>query len=248
MDSDPKASLQTRWSMIDQLTAKDADTAWTWFVDRYRPFAREVLSGMMRNRAKGLRAEEEFWAYFFQARIHEKANRDMRFRGYLAGVLRRYAMEWSRKDFHAQSSDEDATSPEPAYLAVLPEDEEMRIFAMNVVHIVLRRFANGTDLDGKAAGAGSPATVALLRAYFGIPDEPGEPAKPRLQISEVKRALRLEEPNNNITNRIARAKPRLRALATEEIRQTVPDGSDFETELNLIFEAIHKVVPGLLDL
>lgn len=241
-------SMVTRWSMIEQLGARSADTAWEWFLTRYQSFVRGILTGMLRSTEKGEQAAAEFWAYFFQHGIHEKADRNRRFRGYLAGVIRRYALDWGRKDRVAQTAHEEDEVPEPVAVTPLLEDEELCIYARAVLHNALMRFELGTDLDGKKIlpDRSNALDARLLRLTYGVPDSPGAPPIPAMRLREAGKTLGIDNRDNALATRAYRARPRLRQLVEEEVRETVPPGGDLEDEIRTIFAAIQSVAGSIL--
>ncbi len=188
MEGGPSDSLNTRWSMINQLQARDPQDSWRWFLDRYQPFVRGILVGMTRSRQRGEQAADEFWGYFFKHTIHKKADRERRFRAFLAGVVRRYGLDWMRSDHVPQDAHPDAAIPEPGFTDTLSEDEEMRVYACTVIHNALTRLETGADLQGKlpkGGDAGLQETAQIVRLFYGPPGKPGEEGGERLSASEA---------------------------------------------------------------
>lgn len=247
MDESGADSLRTRWSQIDLLKGRDAQRAWEWFLDRYRPFVSGILSSMFRNTRRGERAAEEFWGYFFQHNIHEKVDRNRRFRAYLSGVVRRFGLDWSRSTFVAQGKNESALLPEPTFVETVAEDEEMRHYAKTLIHICLERLASGQGLMGERASKADPNAARMLRLFYGIPDAPDGEARPTLTASQVARELGVDREANTMNKRMFDTRKKLRHLVISEVEQTVPDRQQLEEELHLVFTAIQKVARGLLD-
>lgn len=247
MEETPADSLQTRWSRIDRMERRDADAEWQWFFDRYRPFVTGVLAGMLRSRARAEQAAEEFWGYFCEHRIHEKADRGRRFRPFFAGVLRNFGRDWSRRSHVAQSSDPDAAPPEPAVIEALAEDEEMKIYARTLIHNALRRLASGLDRDGKPSHRPvSAESCRVLRLFYGIPEGPEDPPLEPKKASEIVRELGMTLDANAIHKRLHDTRARFREIVVDEVRETVPTRGDLEQELNLLFAAIQGVARGLV--
>lgn len=237
--------LPTRWSKIDQLQAEDAGKAWEWFLDRYQSFVCAILSGMFRSSARGARAAEEFWGYFFQHKIHARADRGRRFRAYLSGVVRRFGLDWDRNR-RAVGSSVDVDDNEPGVVEELAEDVEMRLFARALIHNSLERLANGADHDGAPTSRAQPDAARMLRLFYGIAEEPGGDAPAPLKASRVAELLGAPLEANAMHKRLHDARIRFREIVVDEVRQTVPTRQDLEDELLLVFASIQQVARGLV--
>ena len=94
MSSSPSDPLSTHWSRIDALYGPDPEAAWSWFVERYRPFVREVLTAVLPPTTDVSAADTEFWGYFYLSRVVDRADRQRRFRALLFGTVRNFARRW----------------------------------------------------------------------------------------------------------------------------------------------------------
>lgn len=235
-NSDGRSYLATRWSMLDQLGKPSADEAWRWFIDRYRPFASSVLAKILgaRGRARDVdAAAEEFWAYLFSSEVFRAADRDRRFRSFLAGTLRNFARDYCRKHGQHISSD-DESGPEPTTTDALPEDEELRIFAHQVLRLALQQ------LESK-----HPDNAQAVRWFYGIAHDQEDltALKEPLPVSEI--ARRLEIKPNAVHQVLHRGRKRLRERIEAELRDTVLEAADLEGEITTILATLGADAPGL---
>ena len=238
-------TLPTRWSRIEQMQGREADAAWRWFLDRYRSFVVALLTRMTRSRALGERAADDFWGYFFQHRIHERADRGRRFRAFLAGVVRRFGLDWSARN---RGNHNGSTSPtEQVIVESVAEDEELRLYAQALVHRALRRLETGEGIDGSRERVPQPDAGRTLRLFYGIADGPDDAAAVPMKASEVAKALGVELNPNAMHKRLYDARRRLREILVEEVGETVPTRSDLDQELAIVFASIHRVALGLVE-
>lgn len=105
-------NITTRWTQIDALRGDNAESAWNWFVDRYRPFVRGVLRATLQTPADAAPAEDEFWGYVYLSGAIHRADRERRFRAFLSGTVRNFARAWLRK----RQGDATPTEPLPEQL------------------------------------------------------------------------------------------------------------------------------------
>lgn len=94
---DPPLPQTTRWTMLEALHGQDSEQAWSWFVDRYRPYVRNILVTLLQSPAHAHQAENEFWGYVYLQDPVRRADRARRFRTYLAGVVRNFARSYKRR-------------------------------------------------------------------------------------------------------------------------------------------------------
>ena len=222
--------------MLEQLAGSQTDDGWRWFIDRYRPFARSVLRRILkaRGRERDLDlAVEEFWAYLFQSQVFARADRERRFRGFLAGTLRHFAQDYCRKNRHVQSDDEDFDA-EPAFMDALPEDEELKLFAHNVLHLALQQLEQSHADNAKA-----------IRWFYGVDQDQGEHGTVCAPMSVAAIAERLEIKPNAVHQVLHRGRKRLRARIERELQDTVTDAADLQVEIETILATLREDAPGL---
>ncbi len=224
-------ALRTRWSMLDQLDGSRAEESWHWFIQRYRGFVAGVLHRMLRDPDEARRAVDEFWGHLFTSRVFSRADRNQRFRSFLAGTVRNFARERIRaraRDGTGLDPDLEAEAP-----AFLPEDEELSIWAHTVLDLCL---------DELRRAYSTSATVLCL--FYGLPVSRGE-APLRLPSSQIAAQLGLR--HENVHQHLHRARQRLRRLVEDELRETVRRDEELEDELGLLVTAIVDASPGLID-
>jgi RNA polymerase sigma factor (sigma-70 family) len=227
-------SLRTRWTLLEQLERTQAGDAWRWFIDRYRPFVRSVLRRVLSQlgrEAELAAAVEEFWGYLYGSEVVARADRDRRFRSFLAGTLRNFAREYCRRNPALPAADE-GNSQEPSSDLDIPELEELRLFAHQVLHLALELLEQSYPSDAQA-----------LRWFYGV--DQGELSELRETLSVAEIAGRLEIQANAVHQLLHRARKRLRRCVEQELRETVGSGSDLEAEMREILEALAQDSPGL---
>ncbi len=232
MSTQPQDPLSTRWSMIDSLYGDRPEAAWQWFVDRYRPFARHVLSAVLPTGSDVDAAESEFWGYLFLSRVVDRADRARRFRGLLFGTLRNFARRWR---------DSRGMDPMPnEALDALADDESATASATRFwAHNVLRNGLN--RLRGE-----SPGSAEALERFYGIgaQDWAGATSKP---VSAAEVADQMSLPRTGIYMHLHRSRARLRMILESELREGCADEESFRDELRLLLRIAATRVPGLME-
>jgi len=236
MARDVSSELSTRWSMLDRLDKTDANEAWEWFIHRYRPFARGVLSKTlsMRGRAGDLNAAvDEFWAYLYSSNVFRKANRDLRFRKFLAGTLRNFARDYCRRNAGGPALNVDPEQ-DPAADESLPEDVELKLFAHQVLHLALQHLEASHKDNANA-----------IRWFYGVGQDPIELETMTAPLSVTEIAERLAIKPNAVHQLLFRGRKRLRARIESEVRETVSDSGELAQEIDEILDALKADAPGL---
>jgi DNA-directed RNA polymerase specialized sigma24 family protein len=222
--------LTTQWSQIEQLKGSAAPEAWEWFIDRYRGFVAAALRRLVWSPDRAAQASEEFWGYLFQSGAVARLERQPRFRAFLVGTLRNYAHDWMRRN-PRPSHDAAETLPDPG--TTWPEDEEIAMWAHQVLHLALQR------LDRE-----HPRDVEMLRSFYGLPSSAGGAPVPRRRATDLAAALGCKA--NALHQLLFRARVRLRDSVVEEVRHTVSTLNDLKSELNVLLEALGRARPGLV--
>lgn len=225
--------LTTQWSRIEQMQGEAGADAWQWFVDRYRSFVAAALHRMIWSRERADAASEEFWGYLFQADVIGRLRRGMQFRGFLVSTLRNYAHDWLRRNPRLAPPATAAAAERQDEHALLHEDEELALWARQILHLALQRL-----------GREHPRHAAVLQAFYGVTPNANGQAASRRTASEIAAEHGLAA--NALHQLLFRARARLRECVIEEVRQTVSTKSDLESELCLLTAALGKVMPGLV--
>ena len=219
----------THWSRIDALYGQQPESAWQWFVGRYRPFVREVLFAALPKGADVPSAEGEFWGYLFLSKVVERADRHRRFRALLFGTLRNFARRW--RDSRGLEP-----LPNDALDALMAEDTAAatatRLWAQNVLR-------NGLDELRKE----SPASAEALEIFYGIGKDTQEgPARQGPEVAE-----RLGLSPQGIYMHLYRARARLRHCIEAELRDACADEEAFQDEMRLLLRITAAKAPGLME-
>ena len=220
------STLATYWTEIGALDRARAESAWRWFVLRYRGFVREVLARFL-GPVRADAAADEFWSYLFTGEVLQRADRARRLRPFLVGVLRNFARDWSRR--HAPGPHELGDVPEP--LAVdLHAEVEMSLWAQNVLRNALaemeRRWPNSAE---------------VLRLFYGVAPS-GREAGVALSITQIAERLRCQ--TNAVHQALHRGRDRLRRCLETELTSLV-GAEEMAEEIPLILDAIGRQNPGL---
>ncbi len=225
-------SLQTRWSMLDLLHGHSAEESWRWFVERYRPYITTCLQRMIRPREGAEQAADEVWSYLFTSSVIQNADRDRRFRSYLAGTVRNYALRWMRDNLTptgepARDAHNDVPDPAQIY-----EMQDMQLWTRQVVQLALGELASR-----------HAEQVQVLRWFYGLPASITDAAAEPRSASWIAEQLGLKA--NAVHQIVFRGRKRLRACIENELRETVRDVDDLDDELRLIYAVIERESPGL---
>lgn len=218
--------------MLDELKGPEAEAAWLWFVERYRP----MIGSLLRLHLDGPRAAaalSDFWGYLFSSNVFGRATRNRRFRSFLSGVVRNYARSWLRA--HRTPS---ARGEEVLLQAAMTEEDlgaqELRVWSRHLVELGLRALDRGHADQARA-----------LRWFYGIPavGEADAVVEP-VAVAEI--ARRLDRKVNAVHQILHRGRARLRACIEAELRATVADAAEVDEEMRLLSSSVHVEAPGLL--
>lgn len=223
----PGSSLSTRWTRIGALHGQDAEQAWHWFVERYRPFVRGILGGMLGAGAKATQAEDEFWGYVWLSGALTRADRERRFRAFLSGIVRNFARSHGRAR-GLRIAEEHALAATPA------RDDSAAELTLWVDNVIANAMA---ELRGE-----SPNTAAAMASFYGLPGglHEGTP----MAAGEV--AERLGNSTQGIYMLLFRGRKRLRALIEDELREGCRDEAALGDELQALVGVAASRLPGLL--
>ncbi|MFY9343299.1 MAG: sigma-70 family RNA polymerase sigma factor [Planctomycetota bacterium] len=175
-------------------------------------------------------AEAEFWGYLFQSGALARANRSLRFRAYLAGIVLNYARSWLRSRRRGQASPE-LFEQVCASAATDPPQEDIWLWARQTVVLAL-----------DAMTTKFPIQVDVLRWFYGLPT--GDREEPALPVPEI--ASKLGKSHAAIQQDLSRGRVRLRQHIEDELREQVGSAADWQDELRVVLGVIDQKQPGLL--
>jgi DNA-directed RNA polymerase specialized sigma24 family protein len=225
------SDFRTRWSVLERMHGTEAEANWAWFVQRYRDYVAAVLHRAGLRPAEVDSAADEFWSYLFRSRAIERADRSGRFRSFLSGVVRNYVHVWRREQSAAPGAiDVEALARMPS----LREDEDITLWAQQMLHLGLQRLSHQHSGDAQA-----------LRWFYGVPDHVDAPPAPRVRATDI--AQRLGCSANAMHQTLFRARNRLRECIEVEVAATVGTMRDVGSELDLLTLAVGRTSPGILD-
>lgn len=210
--------LTTRWSRLVNLDGQQADEAWAWFVNRYRPFVTRLLHRHRGDYGGG--CADEFWAFLWTAGAIQRADPSRSFRNYLRGIVRNFAHKQRARanDLAWNNSELVAEEAEPEC-----ERLEHASWVKNVL--------------ANALAVLPPRQAEVLRLFYGIDCK-------RLDASACAVQLRLS--TKNIYVSIHKARGALGEAIKRELWDTVHTSEQHEDELSLIHGELGRTTPGLL--
>ncbi len=220
-------NITTRWTQIDAMRGNNAEAAWNWFVDRYRPFVRGVLRATLQTPADANRAEDEFWGYIYLSGAINRADRERRFRAFLSGTVRNFARAWLRK----RHGDEIPTEPLTDTLKEQDAEFELGLWADTLITI-------GLD----ALEQENPRTAQAMVAFYGLP-RGGNTRGPR-SASEVSELVGCSA--QAVYMLLMRGRERLRQLIEQELQQGCGDADSVRDELQAVLLSAQQRHPGLV--
>lgn len=224
----PEEGVTTHWSRIASLSGDDRDSAWKWFVERYKPFVRGLIGVGVHSPRLRQAVEDDFWGYVYISRSVERADRDRRFRSYLSGVVRNFVKSWMRTQGPVDTSDTTARES----VARDDFDTELRLWADNLLDIAMRELA-----------AEHPRYAKILGLFYGLSTD-GKAASP-MPAAKVAEVLSCSSEAVYMT--LVRARDQLRVLIERELRQGCDDEASLREELSTLLSAMAKGHPGLVN-
>lgn len=228
---------ETRWSMLRKLRADESTTreAWEWFTRTYEPLVEKWFARLGRDWPlldhRRIREEllPEFWSYVWERQVDTSVDVDRRFRPFLFGCLRKFFLEFRRRD----RSSSKALDPE----LVAPFDsrdveaKDRELWAHAVVYRSL-----------ESVRASRPRWAQVLVLFYGLEDETGR-RHPRTGGAEVGRALGYSDVHGALHD----ARAMLRQQIERQLMQTIEDPADLEQEIEVLRQALAADYPGLMS-
>lgn len=221
-------ALLSRWSRLEQLSDAQAQEIWEWFVLSYAPLVTALLRRM--GCADAEEATAEFWGYLFERRGHiTEADRERRFRAFLLGFVRNFALERARSGRRLRTLDSAAETQ----VNDLSERESTYLWAQSVLEQGLSEIERTRPNRGE-----------VIRLFYGLGRSIGEDAE-KLSISEV--ADRLGLAVSTISPMLTEARKLLRHAIERHLRETVTTDAQLEEEVQALFEALQEPHPGIIE-
>lgn len=215
--------LATRWTQIGALHGPAGEHAWQWFVERYRPFVRGILGGVLG--AKATAAEAEFWGYVWMSGALQRAERGRRFRAFLSGIVRNFARTFARQR-RLPIADE-------AMVAALPaaaQHDELLLWVENVVANALAALTQE-----------SPATGRAMALFYGLGADAAGQGKSAGEVAAL-----LGNTAQGVYMLLFRGRKRMRELIESELREGCGDDEAFRDEVQALLGVAATRLPGLL--
>lgn len=222
----------TRWSLIERAAGQrpdeDVQHAWHELLERYRPAVEQSVRRVLRDHPNWREAAADFFAYLFEQELLPRVDRDQgRFRCYMQGVLRRYALHWRRTSGVAGGFDVDELELGGAEEEAHFEREEESAWAHEILRNAVKRFQ-----------AAHPREAEFLLRAYGIAPWP--------EASREELCAAFGVNMNQLNVAIHRGRSRLAAEIQGEIRELVRDPREFEREREVLLARLVSAHPGLL--
>lgn len=215
--------------MLDALHGKDSEQAWAWFVDRYRPYVRNILVTALQSSAHAHEAENEFWGYVYLQDPLRRADRARRFRTYLAGVVRNFARGYKRRIASPEGAKVSQSEP-PTDQSVL--QRELSLWTDMVVQLSLRTLREEM-----------PKAATAIETFYGLGHAEDNPAE--RSTTEVAKLLQCNPPA--VYQLLSRGRKRLRELIQQELMEGCADATEMREELDEVLFNLGRRHPGMLD-
>lgn len=225
---DMPPDLTTEWTRIQQLHATEGDAAWAWFIERYEPLVQSML-GKRIAPGRVEAATHEFWGYLWHSRAISRADSHRSFRGYLFGILHRFALVWQRDQTRMPrptQADLDRAAAAPAESA-----DDLTLWAMDCLRNGLEQLERRFPVDAQ-----------LLKRFYGFMTFDAEGP-----VSVSALAKLLQKSPASIQQHLSRGRARLRNLMAADLRRTVASAAGHAAEASLLFELLRKRYPDLQD-
>lgn len=222
----------TDWGLIRKAAARcdslERDRAWARLVERYRPPVRRCVRNSLRADLATEDAVDDFFTYLFERRVLPKAQPGQgRFRCYVQGVVRRYALQLRRERAASIAQDvDDVDVAQRAEDPAVERAEEME-WARAVLDHALERLRAATGRDAE-----------LIARYYGLHGRAPETG------AELARALGLSPNAFNVA--LHRARERLQEALCAELRLIVADAHHLHLEFDALVERLLEAHPGLV--
>lgn len=222
---------ETDWSLIRKASGGtpsfDKDRVWKDLVRRYEGPVRRLLDRHLRGDPSAEEATADFFSDLFQKpRILGQFDPGQgRFRCYIQGVVRRYALQWKRGNGSKISVDMDGLEIPSNGNDETEADEEIAWADAILLHALdrVRRSSEG-DAD-------------LLIAFYGLFD--------RKPVNGEDLARELEMPAGTVHVRLHRARKKLEKAVIDELTTMVASAEDLDQEIEIMIGRLLEAHPRL---
>jgi DNA-directed RNA polymerase specialized sigma24 family protein len=223
----------TRWSVVRRAAdpapglEPERERAWRDLIERYREPVAASLARALRGDPSASEATDQFFGYLVEHGILRKADPEQgRFRCYVQGVVRRFALHWRRATRAGEALELEEDLPLGHAAEPAEEADEARWASQVLSHAAARLFAE------------HPRDAELLLAMFGLP--------PFASASREELCTRFGLSADAFNVALFRARARLRERVLIEVRDTVATADDFEREREWIIERLMAAHPQLV--
>lgn len=219
----------TQWSVISKASGRrelsDREAAWVALIERYRVPIEKSIRRHVQGMPDADRRVDEFFGYLFESGVLQKADRTKgRFRAYVQGVIRRYALH-QRSTRSGGAVELDLEQEDGPTEQELEEREESE-WAEAVLASAVAQMMAGGGRDGRV----------LLETYGIGGGTPGD----RDEICDRHGLNR-----NALNQALHRARGELKTLIMLEISETVSREKERAAETELVLKRLLAARPGL---
>lgn len=221
----------TDWSLIRKAAGRDdnleRDRAWARLIARYRTPVLRCVRRCLRDELGSEDATDDFFTYLFERRVLPKVHRGQgRFRCYVQGVVRRYALQL-RRDRAPGGDDPEDLDLGYVEVGTQVEREEELAWADALLEHALERLRSATGRDAD-----------LICRFYGL--------RGQQPTSGLELARRMGLSPNALNVALHRARERLHEAIVAEIKLIVSDAPSLHLEFDALVDRLLEAHPGLV--
>lgn len=222
---------ETDWGLIRNASVDasgfDRDRVWSDLVHRYERPVRRVLGRHLRGDPAVEEAVSDFFSELFRRRqILGRADPGQgRFRCYIQGVIRRYALQWKRSHGATIGLDLDGIDVAGVTANEIEREEELA-WADAILEHALERLEKHASADAE-----------LLRRFYGLFG--------RAQATSEELARERGTSQDTLYVALHRARGRLKTALNEELVPMVQSTEDLQQEREFLITRLCAAHPGL---
>lgn len=222
---------ETDWNLIRSASGGaqgvDRDHAWVKLVERYRGPVRRVLGRHLRDDPAAEEATNDFFSDLFQRQqiLHRADPTQGRFRCYIQGVIRRYALEWRRSRSLPRAFDVSALDVGAIELDAECEREEEIMWAEAILEHALEQLGEQSERDAD-----------IVMRFYGLL------GRERATSEVLARERNIPVATFHVA--LHRARARLRDAVLDELKPMVSSREDLLSEREFLVARLLSAHPG----
>ncbi|MBL8859197.1 MAG: sigma-70 family RNA polymerase sigma factor [Planctomycetes bacterium] len=222
---------ETDWGLIRQASGSapevDREKAWLTLIHRYQAPVRRILKRHLRGDPSVEDATNDFFSDLFQKQqiLHRADPEQGRFRCYIQGVARRYALQWKRGHSVSFAKDVESLDVAAADENEVEHDEEVAWALAILTHGLARLHRD------------APRDADLIQRFYGLSGHE------RMSGDEIARSRNIAPGTLHVA--LHRARLKLKAALLEELRPMVSTREDLDQEVQFMITRLCAAHPEL---